>query len=89
MIHKIEEGAELRWGFNIGKGYVGVRLHRRVMFWLDRRRGLSYFIDLTVDHRMYRPNDADAPYLHCRRCSQSSYEGAAHCSGKTYRRRNR
>lgn len=86
MIHRIKEGDRMRWGLNIGSGYVGVWLHRRFYFWLDptAEHLLSWSVDLRRDHRMYRPADADQPYLFCRRCGLSAMEADSFCSGKRY-----
>lgn len=84
MIHRIKEGQRMRWGLNVGKGYIGVWLSRRFYFWVDPRteNKVSGCIDFRQDHRMYRPNDADEPYLFCRRCGLSSFEAKNFCSGK-------
>ena len=90
MIHRIKEGSCMRWGLNVGRGYIGVKLHRRLIFWVDPRvqNSVSWYVDLTQDHRMYRPNDVDQQaYFYCRRCQKSVYEAPEVCSGKVYYRR--
>ena len=89
MIHRIKEGEEMRWGLNVGEGYICVKFYRRFRFWFGRHYGLGWWLDLTRDHRMYRPNDADSPYLQCRRCGQSTAlrDTTNYCAGKTYWRR--
>ena len=87
MIHRIKEGERMWWGLNIGRGYIGVRLYRRFELWFGKHYGIKWYIDLTRDHRMYRPSDMDTPYVVCRRCGQANNDCNNFCSGTTYWRR--
>lgn len=91
LIHKHEEGDLIRNGLSYIASSWGLtdlilKLGRRAMFLFSGRDGFGWFIDLRRDHKMYRLNDADKPYLFCRRCGLSAYQAEDFCGGRLYRK---
>jgi len=92
MLHKITEGDRSRTGLNLmadedGKLIaISVYLSRRFHLCLSRdKRFRAFYSDLTLDHKMYRPNDMDNKGgLVCRRCGEHSSEARPNCRGRTF-----
>ena len=92
MIRILPEGECARWGinFHLYKGKleaITLMLGYRFIVVLGGYHP-GIWLNLTLDHKMYRPNDMDAGLI-CRRCGEYSHPSMsdlprAHCQGRTF-----
>ena len=88
MIRVLPEGEKSRWGVNLHlyrKRLEAVTInfsHRFILRLGGQSPGL--WLNFTLDHKMYRPNDMDGGLLFCRRCHEYSDTTRSHCRGRTF-----
>ena len=88
MIRVLPEGKQSRWGINLhvyqGKlEAVTVKVCRRFVFRWGPVWSRGLWLDLTLDHKMYREPDMDVGLM-CRRCKECSNAARSHCRGKVF-----
>jgi hypothetical protein len=88
MIRVLPEGEVSRWGINLhiyeGKlEAVTFKVCRRLAFRLGSVWSRGLWLDLTLDHKMYREPDKDVALI-CRRCRDYSNAARSHCRGRIF-----